>query len=170
MEAIAARAGIPKTTLYKRFSDKGDLLDAVLRERVAAWERIASRQHSSTTNDLRERLYRHISMMMIWGTKPEVQVVMRLAASAYGLSGRPFARRSFFAYDHMVNLLARAIAELGPTQNIHARDPNRVALALMAFVSGWLESREGMAPATPDDIDAEATLVVNLMIDGAAAW
>lgn len=33
MEAIAARAGVTKKTLYKRFADKRSLLRAVLRER-----------------------------------------------------------------------------------------------------------------------------------------
>ncbi|MBF8193070.1 TetR/AcrR family transcriptional regulator [Nonomuraea sp. K274] len=41
LEAVAKRAGVAIGTLYRHFPERGDLIDAILDEKVAAWTELA---------------------------------------------------------------------------------------------------------------------------------
>src|SRR3546814_6748914 len=95
MESVAASAGIPKTTLYKRYADKRELLNAVLVDRVSSWSKVSSRTDRNISDDLSARLKSRTATMLVWATKSEVRAVTRLAASLPGKSdGRVRPRRS----------------------------------------------------------------------------
>jgi AcrR family transcriptional regulator len=170
MEAVATLANVPKSTLYKRYPDKGQLLEAVLRKKVQEWSAISTARDSDLTNDLRQRLTRYAASLMTWALDPDVQTFSRLAAVAYGFSGRRAGGRRFFAYEQMLNLIAEDIVRFGPSQRIVSRDPKRVAAALMAFVAGWIESLDPGQEVSPATINREAEYMVSIMIDGNACW
>ncbi|HEY9546809.1 MAG TPA: helix-turn-helix domain-containing protein, partial [Solimonas sp.] len=86
MESVAASAGIPKTTLYKRYADKRELLNAVLVDRVSSWSKVSSRTDRNISDDLSARLKSRTATMLVWATKSEVRAVTRLAASLPGKS------------------------------------------------------------------------------------
>ncbi|CAN7269602.1 TetR/AcrR family transcriptional regulator [Phenylobacterium sp. LjRoot225] len=168
MEAIAARAGVPKSTLYKRFPDKRTLLRAVLKERVATWAPPERDAHLS--DDIEQRLKQHAVWMLTQATSSEVRAFLGLVASAWKDPAEAPSRRDVIGYTDMANRLAEEIRAFGPKRGIHAKDPERVALALMAMLAGWA----GMSGAGPELSDAEAMTfahtAVDLLLNGSAAW
>jgi TetR/AcrR family transcriptional repressor of mexJK operon len=170
MEAVAARLGIPKRTLYRRFADKGKLLNAVLVERVNAWSSITSQQNARLTGDLSQRLKQYVTTMLVWASRAEVRAFTKLFATAEGISGQSKDRFGFYGRAQMVELIAHDIAEFGPTQGIHAREPLRVAHVLMALLSGWLDFRRNDAPIADGAAAEEAGMLVDVLLRGTKAW
>lgn len=168
MEAIAARAGVPKSTLYKRFPDKRTLLRAVLKQRVSAWAPPV--RHALLTDDIEQRLKQHAVWMLSQATSAEVRAFLGLVASAWKDPEEAPSRRDVIGYTAMANRLAQEICEFGPKRGIHAKDPMRVALALMAMLAGWA----GMSGPGPELHEAEAVTfahtAVELLLYGSEAW
>lgn len=168
MEAIAARAGVPKSTLYKRFPDKRTLLRAVLKERVATWA--PPKQDAALGDDIEQRLKQHAVWMLTRATSAEVRAFLGLVASAWNDPSDASSRQEVIGYTDMVERLAREIGEYGPKRGIHAKDPKRVATALMAMLAGWA----GMSGPGPELAPGEATSfahsAVDLLLQGSAAW
>lgn len=165
MEAMAARAGVPKSTLYKRYPDKRELLRAVLRERLDALT-IAVRD-DVLGDDLEVRLKHYAANMLLRAMSPEVRAVFSLVTSAWSSADE---RREVIGYTAMRARLAREIREFGPRRGIVAKAPEQAAGSLMAMLTGWIEWE---APAN-GDVDAEAVrfahVAVELILRGSAAW
>lgn len=168
MEAIAACAGVPKSTLYKRYPDKRELLRGVLRERVDTWSTTA-RDHV-LGDDLETRLKHYAATMLLQAMSPELRVILSLVASAWSGPEETAARREVIGYSAMLDQLTREIREYGPRRGIFAKDPEQVAAALMAMLTGWIHWE---AP-TRGDVDAEAVrfahAAVEMILRGGAAW
>lgn len=168
MEAIAARAGVPKSTLYKRYPDKRTLLRAVLKERVAAWA--PPEFDAQLTDDIEQRLKQHAAWMLTQATSAEVRAFLGLIASAWKDPDEAPSRRDVIGYTAMAERLAAEIREFGPKRGIHAKDPMRVALALMAMLAGWA----GMSGPGPELAESDAMTfahtAVDLLLNGSAAW
>ncbi len=169
MEAVAGAARIPKTTLYKRYADKMDLLNAVLVSRVASWSRVTTQLTEKLGNDFRGRMVYHTSMMFEWTTKSEVRAYTRLMLSAAG-RGPTDVSADFFGYSEMVRFLTKEISLYGPPAGVNARDPERLAQFLMAIITGWLRVRGFDAPMTPEQARSEAEYVIDVMMRGVDAW
>jgi len=170
MEAIAAKSGVPKSTLYKRFPDKKSILRAVLEQRVAAWSVAASQQNRVVSDDIEKRLKQYVVSLVIWGTSSEVRAFSGLAASAWGGVGETLSRLDVIGFSSMVTFLENDIREFGPRSGIAARDPRRVAMALMAMVSGWLAFRTSPEQAAGKEAANFADMAVELLIHGSSAW
>jgi len=170
MEAVAAKLGIPKRTLYRRFADKTALLNAVLVERVNAWSGITSQQNAMLTDDLPQRLKQYVTTMLVWANRAEVRAFTKLFATAEGLSGKRNGRFGFYGQAQMLDLIAHDIAEFGPTQGIRAKEPLRVAQVLMALLSGWLDFRSSDAPCADVAAAEDAGMLVELLLRGREAW
>lgn len=168
MDAIAARTGVPKSTLYNRYPDKKALLRAVLRERLAQWA-IADAD-DGPGGDLEARLKRYAAAMVVRAISPELRAVFSLVASAWPGADEASDRRDAIGYSAMLDRLASEIARHGPQCGIHAKDPRRPAGALMAMLNGWLMWE---APGE-GDVEAEAIsfahATVELLLQGSAAW
>src|SRR3546814_3932216 len=89
--SVAASAGIPKTTLYKRYADKRELLNAVLVDRVSSWSKVSSRTDRNISDDLSARLKSRTATMLVWATKrseehtSELQSLMRISYAVFCL-------------------------------------------------------------------------------------
>lgn len=168
MEAIAMRAGVPKSTLYKRYPDKKKLLRTVLRERLDAWS-IAARD-DVMGDDLEARLKHYAATMLQRAMSMELRAVLNLVASAWSGPEEAAARRDVIGYSAMQERLVREIRSFGPRRGVFARDPEQVAVTLMAMLTGWLQWE---APAH-GDADAEAVRFANaaveLILRGSDAW
>lgn len=170
MEAVAAEVGIPKRTLYKRFTDKAELLDAVLKARVRAWSSVSSQQNATLSADLPLRLKQYVATMLVWAGSPEVRTFSRLFAIAEGLSRIGQDRFDFSGRAEMVSLIAHDIKAFGSAQGIHAQEPLRVARIIMAQLTGWLALRGDDAPITCAEATLEAGYLVDVLMQGAKAW
>lgn len=170
MEAVAARAGIPKTTLYKRYADKNALLLAVLHARVEEWSRQAVQQQMVLSEDLEERLREYTATMLIWATTPEVRSFTRLAMVAAERPDAPPSYREMLGYMDMVDLVTRDICALAPATGIRPRAPEKVAFAMMDLIAGWLDRYASPEPMSLDEAKAQADFIVTLLFRGIAAW
>jgi AcrR family transcriptional regulator len=169
-DAIAARAGVPKSTLYKRFPDKKALLRAVLKERVAAWSSVASQRNWMLTDSLEQRLKLYATWMLTWSCTTEVRAFARLAASAWNDPDEIANRHDVIGYTNRVTEIEREIRELGPKEGVVAQDPRRVAVALMAMLAGWLEQKGPSAQPSEAEAVSFAHTAVDLLLNGKAAW
>lgn len=71
IEDVAARSGVNKTTIYRRWPTKGDLVGATLRQ-------IADDQAPPDTGTLRGDLIEHIRRLVEWATSPTGRGVLRM--------------------------------------------------------------------------------------------
>lgn len=167
MDAVAARAGIPRSTLYKRFADKRALLREVIAERVEQWSRINSRKNWMLSGDLEQRLERYAAWILTWATNPEFSAVARLAAHAWPGATEVKERLDVLGWSRMVDLLTDEIASF---TNGRVVDPSRVALTLMAMIAGWLTFRSDDRPLSDDEACDCAGYLVSVLCRGQEGW
>ncbi len=157
IEAIAARAGVTKVTLYKRFPDKRSLLRAVL-------------QQPPASADLEKRLKYYAATILVRGISAEVRAFHDLVASAWPSPDDMATREDVLGYNHMLQCLRDEIRSAGHNLGVTSANSSAVATALMAMLSGWFEHRP---PSTANE-KAHATKfahkAVELLIHGKAAW
>jgi AcrR family transcriptional regulator len=165
MEAIAARANVPRSTLYKRYPDKTDLLRAVLEERLATWSTMAAEKDWMKPERLEERLKMYLSSIIKASAIPELRAFMRLTRSAWPNDTDANKRLDLIGYNNMVAVIERDVRELGPKQNCPAKDARRVAQILMMLSLGWSETGASLAGA-----DEFADAAVNMIFQGKHAW
>lgn len=167
MEAIASSVSIPKTTLYKRYKDKADILRAVLSSELENWSDIASKSDNELCDDLYIRLRHYTKMMFFWGTTERVRAILSLADVAVAEIS---CDSDYLGYKKMVDLVAKDIRFYSWHEQINACDPYRVARLLMAMVSGLLRHRGRNGPMSLAEADAEAKFVVDTLFNGRSAW
>lgn len=159
LDAIALRAGVPRSTLYKRFKDKHAVLNAVTHSKLAKWSEAATPQGGKPP-DLEARLTRYVTTMLVFASRDDVRIFSRMAIAASESS----SRADFFGYDRMTELIIRDIVELAPIE-LRPRDPEKIALALMSLVAGWIELSKS-EPQTREEAAPDAAWLVNLFLRG----
>lgn len=164
MEAIAARAGITKVTLYKRFPDKRSLLQAVLRMRRLHWT------PSPEGSGVEARLKHLATTILVRGVSPEIAAFHALVYSAWPDPLDMSAREEVLGYNDMLLRLEREITNGGEELGIDPTRASAVAGALMAMLSGWFEHRCPDPQRDTADAEQFAQTAVELLIHGKAAW
>jgi AcrR family transcriptional regulator len=167
MEAVAARAGLTKNTVYKRYPDKLSLLRAVLSRRVALWGSRVSQEEWRLTGDLEQRLKIYARWTMEQAASPEIRAFMRLANDAWKEPAELQAKLDTIGYTELVDNLEREIRRSGPKEGILAKHPRRIATMLMAMLSADYEMSVD-APLSERIAFAEGA--VEVILKGKAAW
>lgn len=170
MEAIAAAAGIPKSTLYKRYRDKKSLVRAVVEHRVSTWSAIQTRENPTLPADLEGRLKRHAETALVWTQSGEVRALSRLAAGTWDGAAEVAGTLHQMGYQHLVNYLEQEIREFGEADGHAVKDPAAVATTLLALLSGWLATRPPGVSIPREETRAFACKAVELIMFGRAAW
>lgn len=163
MEMIAARAGVTKVTLYKRFPDKRSLLRAVLQERRTRWV-----PPPPTSTDLEKRLKHYAAIILVGGISAEVRAFHYLVASAWPNHDEMAAREDVLGYNHMLQCLKEEIRSGSQKLGITSASASTVAIALMAMLSGWFDHKP--LNASRADATKFARKAVELLIHGKTAW
>lgn len=170
MEAVARAVGIPKTTLYKRFADKNELLRAVIDDKMTGWAASAEGQAPPQSSGLEQTLVDHVTTMLSWTTRPEVRSVHRLVSNLPDAHVSGFVGKSFWGYQNMVKRLVRTIEDLGPGEGVVTNDPEGMADILMAMVGGWVVNRNSPERFAPEEARALAERFIAVALRGKDAW
>ncbi|ARS26126.1 TetR/AcrR family transcriptional regulator [Sphingomonas sp. KC8] len=171
MEAVAARAGISKVTLYNRFPAKADLFAAVVADRVDAWSAEASRHDAQLPSDPRGRLEYHALILLQSLAHPEIAAFGRLIAAEqrrFPELARIYRERAL-AFE--VDLLVGEIETIARENGQPPRDARSVAFALMHSLWGW-SSMHTMFDESCSAADQQEAVkrIVALFVEGRAAW
>jgi len=170
MDGVAERAGVPKSTLYKRFADKKALLRSVIEARVSVWAMATSQEAWMLTDDLEQRLKQYCVWMLTWASSPDVRAFSALAANAWSAADEARLNSDLLGFGRMVEVIEDDIRRFGPQAGIVAKDPNRIAMTLMAMLSGWLQLNAYRQPVSGTETAAFANTIVELLVHGQAAW
>jgi len=172
MEAIAAKAGMSKGTLYNRFPQKADLFAAIVEDRVQAWSLRSARKRHRVPKTLREVLEHHAMIALDAVADPEVMSFAELLAA----ERRRFPELARIYHDRAVmlqiGLSMRDIEEACDREKIVIANPREMAFALMEATWGWASIR-----TFGNDRDSSSAMraaaakrIAAVMIDGIEAW
>lgn len=167
MEAIAASAGVPKSTLYKRFPDKRALLRAVLSEQLSVW---CETERTPAADDLEMGLKHLAADILRHAATPEVQAFWALVSTAWNGPDEARQRQDAIGYTKMIAGLEEEIRHIAAHRGIAVRDARQVATALMAMLGGWIEHVAPALPRPEDEAKRFAHAAVDMLMRGAAAW
>ncbi|MET0371881.1 MAG: TetR/AcrR family transcriptional regulator [Sphingobium sp.] len=165
MDMVSARVGVPRSTLYKRFSDKRALLREVIAVRVKRWSEINTRRNWVLSNDLEQRLVRYASWVLLWATSPEVQSFNRLALDAWPEPADTPERLRMLGQADLARLIEHDIRTYA-AEPARIEDPGRVAFTLLAMIAGWLSFRSELEPMQEDEANELATYIVGFIMKG----
>lgn len=170
MEAVARAVGVPKSTLYKRFSDKNALLRAVVDDFMQQWAKRRSAASNRQPADLAGALVQQLTVVLVGATHPQVRAINRLAMNLPESLGHELSGRSFWGYRNVRDMLVGTITRLGPAEGVHAAEPERVAETLLDLAAGWLVTNGTARQLKHDAASATARWFVDFAIRGADAW
>jgi TetR/AcrR family transcriptional regulator, mexJK operon transcriptional repressor len=167
MEAIAARAGVTKTTLYLRHPDKAAVLRAVLEDRLAAWSAISQKTDWMLGATLASRLRYLARLMAEKALDPEVHSFVKLVDRLHGAADVIAQDYWHMLRRPMLERIAAEIAEFATADGFPARDPEAAAATFPGMLSGHLLlSRRG----TAEQVRAFADYAVDIFLEGRARW
>lgn len=170
MEAVAKLAGVPRSTLYKRYDDKRALLRDVIALRIAQLSTVSARNNHRLTENLVERLEFYVASILVWGSHPEVDAVNHLAYHAWPSREETEERLQILGLPIMVDRIAHDIAIYGPASGLEASDPHKIANAIMGMIAGWQALHSSTSQVTQAEADEVARFTVALISRGGAAW
>lgn len=136
MTRIVKAAGISKTTLYSRFSSKGELFRAIMQQQIdrIAWS-AALRAHSGPP-DLEKGLKAYANRMVELSLKGDLLDVNRLIYSEsnrFPELGAAAAERTAVG----IAQISEFIQECAVADRLPCRDPHAVAEAFICMLRGW---------------------------------
>jgi len=166
MEAIAKEAGIPKSTLYKRYIDKKSLLKTVIEDQLKRWEKSYREIEPTLPSDLESRLKERLRAVVEWNAKDEVRAFTRLAMGTGEGPEVVSEVMSKVGNTLVMDRLERDIRLLHPG----AGDPKSVAVALWAIMAGWFATRRPEIPFDQAASEAFCDRAVELLLHGKERW
>lgn len=170
MEAVAARAGVSKGTLYARHPSKEALFTAVVEDSVRKWSLAASEQDYLLSEDIGERLRHHGHTIAKSLSQPEVQAFQLLLLANRErfpeLSGAMYRT----GYLYIVRLIAEDIAVAAARDGMPARDPDAIARMFVSAITGWQLQESAARPIPLDELEAMADRTTDLFLAARAGW
>jgi AcrR family transcriptional regulator len=168
IEAVAAGAGVKKDTVYKRFSDKKTLLRAVVQRRVQKWRATGNLVPSG--DSLEERLKSYSVALLSYAISDEGRTWIGHVQSAWpGIDGIN-NRHEVMGYDNALRSISREIRNKTAGDEQPASNPEFVAMALMAILTGWTDTTGWHAEVSEAEVAQFAYAAVELVLGGRASW
>ncbi|MCI4666332.1 MAG: TetR/AcrR family transcriptional regulator [Neomegalonema sp.] len=138
VDAIVAQAGAAKTTLYKHFESKEQLIDAVLEREGAAWRRWFFGKLGALRGDARARLLAVFDVLEIWFADPEFYGCPFINAIAEFDTGDERIRAAAAAHKaHLFAWLKAQALECGDSA------PDETARQMVVLIDGAIVAAQG---------------------------
>jgi len=170
MESVAAAAGISKGTLYARYPTKELLLQAVVADRVEAWQAAADARNGPMPADLKQRLT-HIARSIVESlASEEIHAFQRVLTSTSDAGGELARALHEAGHRNAIALLTQTLIEGTAHFPAPPRDPSRVAEMLMAMLTGWYDAHRRVREIGREEAMAYAEHAVDVMFHGRMAW
>jgi TetR/AcrR family transcriptional repressor of mexJK operon len=170
MESVAAAAGISKGTLYARYPTKELLLQAVVADRVEAWQAAADARNGPMPADLKQRLT-YISRSIVESlASEEIHAFQRVLTSTSDAGGELARALHEAGHRNAIALLTQTLVEGTAHFPAPPRNPSRVAEMLMAMLTGWYEAHRRVRAIGSEEAMAYAEHAVDVMFHGRMAW
>jgi TetR/AcrR family transcriptional repressor of mexJK operon len=156
IEDIAARAGVSKVTIYKRFDDKDALFEAIVRGEMARMTGDFDRGHP-VQGTLAQRLNAFGIVLLSFLFSPAHLALDRMLS--HDLAQSPGLARRFFdaGPGHCRALVGAMLADAAKAGEIEIDDPLLAAADLFALWRGFLEKelQFGLIDAVDDGLITE---------------
>ena len=166
MEAVAAKAGVSKGTLYARYASKSDLFRAIAADRLKAWSLLAPGPDMEECG-LKERLLRRAINVLNGMDMPEVRAFERLLTAEsvrFPELARDFYDRGFHAVVDSVR--ADLCTAAGARAEQAMLDPLAVAKIFAAALIGWYRIEASTREVSESERLAFAARLVALCLAG----
>ncbi len=163
MDALVAETGISKTTMFKHFRTKDDLILAVLHFRDETFRNWFFRKLDEVDASPKERLLAVFDILKDWFGEPDYRGCMFIKACAeFQNPGHPANVQST---EHK-RLLQRAILKLA--QEAGAKDPEQLSRQLMLLKEGAIVAAQmGFDPDPADAAKQAAAVLISAQIPDA---
>lgn len=171
MDAIARQAGVPRSTLYKRFADKATLLEAVVQERIARWATLGTHiKPPGRPAELDQRLENQLKSVLAWFADDEVRAFTRLALGT-GEGARLVSQvLRDVGYAAVVSNIEADIRAWSQEAGEAVKDPHSVAVVLMSMLTGWIAARPPDEPIPRKEANTFVDRAVELLVSGRQGW
>lgn len=170
MDALAARIGVSKGTIYARHPSKEALLSAVLHDIIEDWVAAAAVDETVLTDDIAIRLRYHARRIARSLLNPDVYAVHRLMMTTRHRFPDTWKMLFDIGYLRTVTGLAQEITAAAARDGIPVRDAGGCARALFSMISGWHMQESGLRALTVVDVEAFADRAAELILAARSAW
>jgi TetR/AcrR family transcriptional repressor of mexJK operon len=173
MEAVVAASGVAKATLYARYSTKHALFQAIVAQRMVAWQAAATTTKADdgrlACQDIGLWLRRRAVSMLAALRQPEIRAFDHLVVS----EGPRFPElaRMFHEMGYMLNV--QEIAERLAQADGQSAPSERIVMAAKLFASGlvgWMRQESGVGEVSDSACEAAADMMARVLVDGQDAW
>lgn len=165
IDAIIARAGVKKNTLFKRFPNKRALLQAVLSEKLAEWTG-QSEPSLSSVEGVIDRMTVLAGHILRQARSVDIRKCSHLAELAWpGVEALSF-RHELLGYDRTVDRLCDEIEKACAEEGRAIENPRFVATALMSVLTVWADTVGRRADVDDAEISNFADTAVKLLFWG----
>ena len=171
IEAVARETGVYKNAIYRRFANKEALFQAVVDARVSEWTVQADQLEEDHGKTLEQKLKSHLLRAVRWASHPEVQAFLNLRSSLSAVVTNTVRQIAYAAHQSMIAKISHDLREYSSGDDRVAADPEKVALAMLSMLQGWMEikSLEGSA-ITQQQAAEYVDWIVELVTTGRQAW
>jgi AcrR family transcriptional regulator len=165
IDAIVAASGIAKTTLYRYFPTKDDLILAALRRRDEWWRRLFVQGINKRAKDPRSKLLAGFEVLEEWFNDSPFRGCFFINASAEFPNEADAAHRAAAEHKRMFTQIIRGLcAEAG------ARNPEAMAEQLVLLMEGAIVTAQvSRRPEAARTARRTAELVLKSELDNATA-
>lgn len=171
MDAIARKAEIPRSTLYKRYPDKNALIVAVVEDRIRHWASInlvkpIDKEHATLEQKIKDSLL----SMLIWYGNEEVRALTRLAMGQKESAALVQSTMRSVGYMSIVDTLYDSIEQCAVEEGKNFKDPGSVATVILSMLAGWIATQPFDEPIPREDGEAFINRSIELIFHGCSEW
>lgn len=170
IEAVALAAGIAKGTLYSRYPTKEALLQAVVADRLEAWQKEAAARHGPVPKDLKQALHHLCHTILESLMSEEIHAFQRVLPSSADATGELAHILHEAGHKTAIAELADTIVKGTRNFAVPPRSPEGVAEMLMAMLTGWYDAHRRVREVTMEEAKAYADHAVDVIYLGRAGW